>query len=115
MKDTSRAARRGDTVHTALSAAQEVGAGMRVTIPAGATKRVRVPGLNVATCKADKADTVPCILVEVFRRGGALQSRWLCREVEFKGTTRMVQSVAAPCEVTGAILWLETTAGIVCH
>jgi hypothetical protein len=108
--------RRGqDTVHVALEAAREVGAGQRVTIPAGGTKRVRVPGANVATCKADKADTVPCILVEVFRRGGQLQSRWLCREVEFRGATRMVQSVASPCEVTGAILWLETRGGIVCH
>jgi hypothetical protein len=77
------------------------------------TKRVRVPGVQIGACKVAGADIEPCILVEVFQ-GDELTDRILCREVIFYGKTTLTQSVSAPCDMTGAILWLETEPAILC-
>ena len=82
--------------------------GKTVYLMGGFIKRVRVPGAQVAACKAAGNDMEPCILVETS------SVTLLCFEVKFHGPTRLVQSVAEPCAVNGAILWLETEAPLTC-
>lgn len=103
----------GDTVLTALAEATTV-LHRRVLGP-GSIKRVRVPGKNIGACKTSGTDNEPCILVEEFDRLGRVMGRYLCWEVQFLGLTRMVQSIETPCAHTGAILWLETSAAVVCE
>lgn len=80
--------------------------------------KVRVPGVMVSTCKEHETDCVPCILVEWFKNPEDPFDeplRFLCHEVGFLGYTNMRQSVAEPCDLTGAILWLETIEPLVLH
>lgn len=96
-----------DTVLEALASATEIAPGTFRLITRG-TKRIRVPGKNIGECKQAADDILPCILVETD------EGRFLCHEIEFLGLTTMKQSISQPCDVTGAILWLETDASVVC-
>lgn len=103
-----------DTINTAVAEARRIE--RTEGWPQGVVKRVRVPGAQVGACKQAGNDDQPCILVELYEPGAEEPfDRILCREVDFKGSTTLTQSVGDPCGVTGAIIWLETESLIWCR